>query len=72
MSVVWADATALNPFACSSIEQLRETAARDMVGRFAQVRIDEDGWLVSDDKLLKKIEVKVDEIQSRAARGVVI
>jgi len=62
----------LNAFACSSIEQQRATAAREMLRRFAHVPIGEDGWLVSDDKLLKKDEVKVDEIQSRAARGVVI
>lgn len=62
----------LNPFACSSIEQQRETAAREMLRRFAHVPIGDDGWLVSDDKLLKKDEFKVDEIQSRPARGVVI
>ena len=39
---------------------------------FAHVPIGEDGWLVSDDKLLKKDEVKVDETQSAPARGVVI
>jgi hypothetical protein len=55
VSVVWADATALDPFACSSIEQQQETAARDMVGRFAQVRIDEGGWLESGDKLFADI-----------------
>ena len=50
----------------------RETAAREMLRRFAHVPIDEDGWLVSDDKLLKKDEVKVDETQSAPARGVVL
>ena len=62
----------LNSFACSAIEQQRETAAREMLRRFAHVPIGEDGWLVSDDKLLKKDEVKVDETQSAPARGVVI
>ena len=61
----------MNPLACSAIEQQRKTAAREMLRRFAHVPIGEDGWPVSDDKLLKKDEVKVDEIQSRAARGVV-
>ena len=60
----------MNPFACSSIEQQRETAARDVLRRFAYVPIGEDGWLMSSNKLLKKDEVKVDEIQSRPARGV--
>jgi hypothetical protein len=72
VSAVWADARALNAFACSAIEQQRESAARDVLRRFAHVPIDEDGWLVSDDKLLKKDEVKVDQTQSRPARGVVI
>lgn len=62
----------LNGFACNAIEQQRETAARDVLRIFAHVPIDEDGWLVSDDKLLKKDEVKVDETQSQPARGVVI
>lgn len=43
-----------------------------MLRKFAHVPIDEDGWLVSDDKLLKKDEVKVDGTQSAPARGVVI
>ena len=67
-----ADATVLNSFACNSIEQQRGTAARDVLRRFAHGPIGEDGWLVSDDKLLKKDEVKVDETQSAPARGVVI
>lgn len=62
----------LNSFACSSIKQQRGTAAREMLRRFAHVPIGEGGWLVSSDKLLKKDEFKVDEIQSPAARGVVI
>ena len=62
----------LNCFACSTIEQQRDTAARDILRIFAHVPIGEDGWLMSDDKLLKKDEFKVDEIQSRPARGVVI
>jgi hypothetical protein len=62
----------LNCFACSTIEQQRDTAARDILRIFAHVPIGEDGWLVSDDKLLKKDEVKVDETQSAPARGVVI
>ena len=62
----------LNAFACSAIEQPRESAARDVLRRFAHAPIDEDGWPVSDDKLLKKDEVKVDHTQSRPARGVVI
>lgn len=46
-----------------------DEAAVRQVRRFAHVQIGEDGWLVSGDKLLKNIEVKVDVIQSRAARG---
>jgi hypothetical protein len=62
----------LNGFACSTIEQQRESAASDVLRRFAHVPIGEDGWPVRSDKLLKKDEFKVDEIQSRHARGVVI
>lgn len=38
--------------------------------RFAQVRLEEDGWLVGDSKLRENIGVKVIVIQSRPARGV--
>lgn len=46
----------LNSFACSPIEQQRETAAREMLRRFAHVPIGDGGWLVSKDKLFKKDE----------------
>lgn len=66
------DATALNPFAsgCLSRPVKQSTTKSRQMRRFAQVRLEEGGWLLSDDKLAKSIGVKVAVIQSRAARGV--